>query len=498
MNCSSVRTSDIHGTIIDIECRITQGLPSVHVVGMASKAVDESKERVRAAFEASAIPFPKKKILINLAPADLAKEGSSYDLAIACAILAASGLLPKKPRTVYCYGELSLDGAVKPVRGIVGRLMGISQVIDPADAVFIPVSSAAQARLIDLPLLIPTATLSELLSILQGTSKPNTYALSAAPISTNPDSSFAEVKGQTLAKRALEIAASGKHNVLLYGPPGTGKTMLAKALRSILPDLTPDEMRETTHIHSLASPQFDHVQTTPPIRMPHHGSSEVAILGGGTKVKPGEISMAHNGVLVFDEVPEFTRSCIEALRQPLEDRVINISRASLSVTYPASFIFVATMNPCPCGHLGSERPCSCSALSISQYQKKLSGPILDRIDLFVFVDDIPRIHLLEDVDVSEMIEVKDRIQTARTTQINRNASQLMNSELTNAAIRKLALDADARTLLDTAADKLQLSPRAYFRVLKVARTIADLKSAKSIDKDSIAEAISFRQKPTYT
>ena len=301
-----------------------------------------------------------------------------------------------------------------------------------------------------------------------------------------------------MAKRALEIAAAGGHNILLHGPPGTGKSMLAKALGSILPNLTPRECLETTHIHSLRNNKYDSLVLRPPVRSPHHSASNVSIIGGGQKAKPGEISLSHNGVLFLDELAEFSRSCIESLRQPLEDREIHIARAEQSYTYPASFIMIATMNPCPCGNLGSTKECSCAPHAISQYQKKLSGPILDRVDLFVKVDEVHNSTLLESQADTETNHVRGRVAQARARQIKRNQSGLLNSTLSNPSIRNLALDKDARELLDSASDRLKLSPRAYFRILRVAQTIADLSEKDTIDTASVAESLQFRESlPTY-
>lgn len=490
------------GLIIDIECHLSNSLPSIVIVGSAAKSVDEAKERIRGAFSTNQLQMPRKRITINLAPADVPKDESGFDLGIAAAILLASNPHISGGATTKTafIGELGLDGSVRAVRGIIGKLLaGRDKAIE---TFFIPSQNLEQAQLVPGISLIPVNSLRELydhftatkllkkIATGSGTYKPAVQKVSSEQIL------ISDVVGQPHAKRALEIAAAGGHNVFFNGPPGTGKSMLARALPSILPPLTHEEMLEVTHVHSLASHAYDTVISARPFRAPHHSASHVAVIGGGHSLRPGEISLSHRGVLFFDELPEFGRMTLEALRQPLEDRKITVARAKDSVEYPANFILIATANPCPCGYFGTTKPCTCQAYQIQRYQQKLSGPIMDRIDLFANVSDVEHSKLItHKASENEDTDIQERVLRARTIQKDRyQTPTLLNSNMSNKHIKQFAeLRPEAKALLDTAAERLNISARSYMRTIKIARTIADLDDSKQIHTEHLSEALQYRQ-----
>ncbi len=494
----SVISSGMTGIVIDVECQLSKGLPSMTIVGIASKAVDESKERIRSAFINSNLAFPRKRITINLAPGDIPKDGTGIDLAIASAILFASEQVHFDPADSVFIGELGLEGAVRPVRGIIGKILrakesGIKQC-------FIPYANLKQASLIEGITLYPISSLQELYLHLTGTevltsSKLNYFEEQTIPNTNTID--ICEVAGQVTAKRALEIAATGGHNVLLSGPPGTGKSMLAKAFRGLLPPLSLTEAIEVTQLHSLAGIDVESMITLRPFRSPHHTASNTSIVGGGQYPRPGEISLSHRGVLFLDELPEFHRATIEALRQPLEDRVITIARSRGNIEFPANFMLIATANPCPCGYYGTATECSCPASLIERYQRKLSGPIIDRIDMFIPVHEINHAELLQVTHSQETSStIRKRVEQARVVQESRFGNPLeLNAQMNNKQIRKMALlSSSATDLLNTASEKLRISARNYMRIIKVARTIADLDSSPTIEVAHMSEALQYRHK----
>ncbi len=486
---------------VEVEVDITsKGLPHFSTVGLPDAAVKESKDRVRAALKNTGFNFPLKQITINLAPADIKKEGSAFDLPIAVGITVAEEIIdPDAVKGYMLSGELSLDGRIKPVKGALS--MALRARDDKLKGLILPKQNAKEAAVVDGIDVFGFNTLPELIEFFRGINRvAPTYVDISSIMKKNSlyQDDFSDVKGQEHTKRAIEVAATGGHNMLMIGPPGSGKTMIARRIPTILPEMTFEESLQTTRIHSAVGllKRSQSLIGTRPFRSPHHTLSDVAMVGGGSVPKPGEVSLTHNGILFLDELPEFKRNVLEVLRQPLEDGFVTISRALSSITYPASIMLICAMNPCPCGYLGDSRhQCTCSPYQIHRYRQRVSGPLLDRIDIHVEVPAVPYKDLSKDHCGETSEAIRGRLQHATEIQNERfkGDSIYSNANMKSKHTRKYCiLDKDAQNILETAMHKLGLSARAYTRILKVSRTIADLANSENINAEHISEAIQYR------
>lgn len=484
--------------LIDVEVDYRHGMAHFAIVGLGDKSIQEAKERIASAIRSAGAEYIPRRLIVNLAPADIEKSGPLFDLAIAAGFLLTTDQLSFDPAGKIFLGELALNGSLRAISGVLPLIDGVKKA--GFRDIFLPADNALEASLITDMNIYPLATLQDLIGHFSGMPiKPFVADAATGSLSGSASSyDLADVKGQLQAKRALEIAAAGGHNLLMSGVPGAGKTLLAKCLPGILPEMTLEESLETTRIYSVANmlTKDSPLIRQRPFRAPHHGTSQAALVGGGGRPRPGEISLAHRGVLFLDEFTELNTAVMEALRQPLEDKQVSISRAAYSVKYPANFMLLAAMNPCKCGHLGDpDKECTCSPFEIARYRKRISGPILDRIDLSVQVHKVDYEHLIGDVQSETSEAVKARVQRARDIQHARllELGLFCNSEMRSQDLKQFVpLDTNSQKLLKLAIDKFNLSARAYFRILKIVRTIADLEGVEKPEERHVAEALSFR------
>lgn len=498
----SSATLGVEAYKVDVESDIQQQLPAFITVGLPDGAVRESKERVTAAIKNSDFVFPTKRVTINLAPADIKKEGSAFDLPIAVGILAATGQILRDRCDEYVIlGELSLDGTLRPVPGVLPMVMHF-KAGDGLKGIIVPKQNAKEAAMAGTLPVFPVESLKEAVQFLEDDTSIKQFTVDIDSVFQEAHRyhvDFSDVKGQESAKRALEVAAAGGHNIIMIGPPGSGKTMLARRMPTILPDMSIEEALETTKIHSVAGrlPTDKALIATRPFRSPHHSISYAGLIGGGTIPKPGEVSLAHHGVLFLDELPEFKKDILEMLRQPMEDNEVTISRASMALTYPAAFMLIAAMNPCPCGYYGDpNHECNCSTTEIQRYMSRISGPLMDRIDIHITVPSVKFKELSSETRGEKAKVISQRVNAARRMQLARFKGEtriFCNAHMESQDVRKYCeIDEKSQSLLALAITRQGLSARAYDRILKVSRTIADLAGCENIEMGDVAEAIHYR------
>jgi len=495
----SASTFGTEAYLLEIEVDVTQGLPAVSVVGLPDAAVKESRDRVKSAIKNCGYEYPTGRITVNLAPADIKKEGSSFDLPIALGILASSGQIPQETLKDFVFlGELALDGKIRGVNGVLPIALFLRN--SPINKLMVPKENAYEAAVIKEVDVYPVESLKEVIYLLSNflEKKPLKLEMNELIQKKEYDVDFSEVKGQHLAKRAMEVAASGFHNILFIGPPGAGKTMLSKRLPTILPEMTDEEIFETTKIYSIAGllNKENPLITARSFRAVHHTASDIALVGGGQNPKPGEVSLAHNGVLFLDELPEFHRDALESLRQPIEDGKVTVARASRTLTFLSNFLLICAMNPCYCGNYTSSfKACKCSTSQIQRYRSKISGPLLDRIDIHIEVPQLKYEHLTAKKEEESSCKIRERVEKARKIQLRRlkDTGIYFNSQMSHKMIKKFCiLDNEAENLLKMAIQELNFSARSYDRIIKVARTIADLDGSEVILSEHISEAVQYR------